>query len=285
MIRKIVVPVRGDGKGDNVLAHAAAFAKRHTAHIVVVHCRPRPEDLLPYGIPMPQFARDRLLKQSVELANAEEENLREELRILAEALGLTSSDTPIADTATVQFVEAAGKMADVIRRYGRLADLVAVAQPDRQAQLGFNTLKSALFHTGSPVLMCPPTDEVSNGLGDHVTIAWNGSLEASRAVTMTMSIIEAANRTTILCGENSAYAGAKTEDLLCYLGIRGVDATAMKFDSSQGVGKGLLKATVTQGADLMIMGAYGDSHERETLFGGNTQSVVETAEIPVLMVH
>jgi nucleotide-binding universal stress UspA family protein len=26
------------------------------------------------------------------------------------------------------------------------------------------------------------------------------------------------------------------------------------------------------------MGAYGHSHERETLFGGNTQSVVDEAE-------
>ena len=36
MIRKILVPVRGDGKGDNVLAHAAALAHRYSAHIEVV---------------------------------------------------------------------------------------------------------------------------------------------------------------------------------------------------------------------------------------------------------
>jgi nucleotide-binding universal stress UspA family protein len=33
------------------------------------------------------------------------------------------------------------------------------------------------------------------------------------------------------------------------------------------------------------MGAYGHSHERETLFGGNTQTVVDHAEIPVLLAH
>ena len=53
MIHKILVPVRGDGKGDNVLAHAAALARRFSAHIEVTHCRPRPQDLLPYGVPIP----------------------------------------------------------------------------------------------------------------------------------------------------------------------------------------------------------------------------------------
>ena len=33
------------------------------------------------------------------------------------------------------------------------------------------------------------------------------------------------------------------------------------------------------------MGAYGDSHERETVFGGNTQTVVDTATTPVIFNH
>jgi nucleotide-binding universal stress UspA family protein len=36
---------------------------------------------------------------------------------------------------------------------------------------------------------------------------------------------------------------------------------------------------------MLIMGAYGESHERETLFGGNTQTVVDRAELPVVLVH
>ena len=38
-------------------------------------------------------------------------------------------------------------------------------------------------------------------------------------------------------------------------------------------------------ADMLVMGAYGHSHERETLFGGNTQAVVDKAEMPVVMAH
>ena len=39
MLSKILVPVRGDGKGDNVLAHAAALAHRYKSHIEVAHCQ------------------------------------------------------------------------------------------------------------------------------------------------------------------------------------------------------------------------------------------------------
>ena len=51
------------------------------------------------------------------------------------------------------------------------------------------------------------------------------------------------------------------------------------------IGQMLLDRTAAVGADMMIMGAYGDSHERETVFGGNTQVVVDNATIPVVMVY
>ena len=49
-VRDILVPVRGDGKGEGVLDHALALARRFDAHIVAVHCRPRPEGKLPGGV-------------------------------------------------------------------------------------------------------------------------------------------------------------------------------------------------------------------------------------------
>ncbi len=68
-------------------------------------------------------------------------------------------------------------MVDVIRRHGRLADLIAVPQPDVDRNLGANSLKAALFRTGRPVLMVPNDVAPPETLGAHVTIAWNGSLE------------------------------------------------------------------------------------------------------------
>ena len=284
MVHKILVPVRGDGKGDNVLAHAAALAHRYKSHIEVAHCRARPEDLMPYGVPLPAFARDMLLKQAYQVADQEEAKLRDELHALAGKLGLSETDPPHGDTATVSFIEEQGRMVDVIKAHGRLADLIAVPKPDRDRNIGSNSLKAALFRTGRPVLMCPEAGGVPADFGAHVTIGWNGSLEASRAVAMALPLIDGADRVTILSGGAGEPHGATTEELVAYLALRRIAAEVRHFDS-RNPGQGLLDETRAAGASILIMGAYGDSHERETLFGGNTQTVVDDAAVPVVLVH
>ncbi len=284
MIRKILVPVRGDGKGDNVLAHAAALAHRHGAHIEIVHCRPRPEDLMPYGVAIPDFLRKQLIKQSYEVADQEEAGLREELQALADRLGLKLSEGGREAEGTVHFVEEAGRQVDVIKRHGRLADVIAVAKPDRDRNLGKNTLKAALFHSGRPVLMCPPAETAPTRLGERVALAWNGSAEAARAVAQSLSLLRRADAVWILSNGEDAGSGTSIEDLLAYLALQDIEAEAVTFGGRR-IGEGLLGASTDLGADILVMGAYGDSHERETVFGGNTQQIVDGATLPVLLNH
>jgi nucleotide-binding universal stress UspA family protein len=289
MIRKILVPVRGDGKGDNVLAHAAALARRYSAHIEVVHCRPRPEDLMPYGIAVPDFLKKQLLQQSYEVADQEEAGLRRELEVLAGRLKLDRSEASIGNAATVAFVEERGRQVDVIRRHGRLADLVAVAKPDRDRNLGFNTLKAAIFNCGRPVLMCPPRaadpSDAPQALGARVALAWNGSAEAARVLSQSIEVLRRADTVWILSNGEDAGPGTSAEDLVGYLRLHGVSAAIERFASERRIGRELLAAATALGADMLLMGAYGDSHERETVFGGNTQTVVDTATMPVLFHH
>lgn len=285
MIRKILVPVRGDGKGDNVLAHAAAIAHRHTSHVLVVHCRPRAEDLMPYGVYIPDFLRKQIVEQSYKVADQEEEGLREELKILAGKLNLDASGDKIGKVATVAFVEATGRQVDVIKRQGRLADMIAVAKPDRDRNLGKNTLKAALFHSGRPVLMCPPRETPPETLGAKVAIAWNGSAESARALSQCKSVLRAADKVWVLSNGSDSGPGTSVDDLLSYLALHDIKAAPEMFSSSEKIGHELLRVSADLGADMMIMGAYGDSHERETVFGGNTQAVVDTATLPVLLNH
>lgn len=285
MIRKILVPVRGDGKGDNVLAHAAALAHGHKAHIMVTHCRPRPQDMMPYGVPIPEFLRVQIEKQTGQVADLEERGLRDELNVLAKVLKLELSDRPTGKSATVSFVGEAGRQVDIIKRHGRLADLIAVAQPDLDRNLGTNTLKAALFHSGRPVLMCPNCDEPPQKLGEVLAIAWNGSVEAARAIAQSMDVIQEAKTVNLLTNGVDAGSGTTIDDVVEYLALHGIKADVIKFDAKKNIARRIMATSAEIGADLIVMGAYGDSHERETMFGGNTQVCVDSSTMPILFSH
>lgn len=284
MLARLLVPVRGDGMGETTLSVAAALAKRHNSHIVVAHCRAQPEDMVPYSTLLPKFARETIVAQAAELADQEEAALRQSLHEAAGRLALAETARPDGTAATVEFLEVFERMSHVIRHYGRLADVIVTAKPDRDRNLGTNALKSALFQTGRPVLMCPQGLTVEDDFAQHVTVAWNGSLEAARAVAVTTDFARAADRVTILAAGSGEPHGATAEELLEYYRLRGVTAEIHRFEARK-PGAALLEKTSELGAGLLIMGAYGHSHERETLFGGNTQTVVDTAGIPVVLAH
>ena len=284
MLSKILVPVRGDGMVGTVLGHAAELAKRHRAHVVVAHCRAQASDLMPQGVPLPSFARETLVQQAHELADRQEEHVRKILTRLTRELGLAEGAARRGEIGTCEFVEENVRMADLIKRHGRLADLIVVAKPDRDRNLGFNSLKAGLYSTGRPVLMCPGHGVPGPGLGAHVAVGWNGSMEAARAVALTLDLAAGADRVTILSVGGGEPHGASTEELAEYYRLRGVEASALRFEARH-PGAALLAKATEIGADMLIMGAYSHSHERETLFGGNTQTVVDTADLPVVLVH
>jgi nucleotide-binding universal stress UspA family protein len=89
---------------------------------------------------------------------------------------------------------------------------------------------------------------------------------------------------TILTGKSQPSKASATE-LQDYFAERGIRADISTIKGRGNVAKALLARNEELGADLMIMGAYGDSHERETIFGGNTQYIVDKAKMPVVLVH
>ena len=283
-LHTIMLPVRGDGKGDNVLAHAAALARRFGAGVQMVNCAPRTSDVMPFGVVIPQVVRRQIEEAMSANADVNEAQLLEEFKVLAAELGLAEQDHKDGK-ATARFIDFEGKQVDAVKTFGRLVDLICVPQPDPKLNLGFNTLKSALFTSGRPVMMCPPQDSVADSFADHVAIAWNGSIEATRAVAMAMPLIASATSVTIIAGAPESTV-PRPEEVKRYLTLKGVDAGLRLFSPESGnVGVQLLEQTKASGAGVLIMGAYHESYERESLFGGNSQAVVEKADIPIVLVH
>ncbi|MEM6409791.1 MAG: universal stress protein [Pseudomonadota bacterium] len=282
MIKSILVPVRGDGMVATVLAHAAELAKQHRARVNVVHCRAQPKDLIPQGVALPDFARKVMMEQAGELANRQEDHLRGILRRLATEYGL--KEEAEEDDARCTFVEENGRMADVVKHAGRLADLIVLPKPQKERNLGQSSLKSALYGAGRPVLVCPGQLQPDARFAQHVAIGWNGSLPAARAVGSSLDIMHAAARVTVLTGGKVEPHGPMAEELVDYYALRGIDARIERFDGTD-PSKALLETCEKIGASLLVTGAYSHSHETEMLFGGNTQRIVDRTEMPVLMAH
>lgn len=279
-----MLPVRGDGKGGNVLAHAAVVARRFGARVRVVHCRPKPDDLMPFGVVIPQILRKQIEEAAERNADVTKDQLTAEFRELALGFGLGAQDHA-PGKATARFIEYEGKQVDAVRHLGRLADLICVPQPDREQNLGANTLKAALFSSGRPVMMCPHADPVAEDFCDRIAVAWNGSLEATRAVALTMPLLEAASAVTILSTTSTEHA-ATADELRRYLELKNIAATVHVFRPARTVvGAQLLEECQSVGASVLVMGAYHDSYERETVFGGNSQAVVDGARFPVVFAH
>ncbi len=283
MIKSILVPVRGDGMVSTVLAHAAELAKQHDARVNVVHCRAQPKDLVPQGLALPDFARKTVMDQAVELANRQEDHLRGILQKLAAEYGLKDGEAEDG-TVTCTFTEVLGRMADVVKHTGRLADVIVMPKPQRERNVGQSSLKSALYGAGRPVLICPGQLRPDATFAQHVAIGWNGSLPAARAVASSLDIIHAAQRVTILSGGKGQPHGPSAEELVDYYALRGIEAELVRFDAKDPA-KALLETCDKIGASLLVIGAYSHSHESEILFGGNTERIVDHTEMPVLMAH
>lgn len=283
-IKKIVVPVRGDGKGDNVLRHAAVVAHRFNAHIDVTHVRAGAEDMIPYGVAVPEILKQQILDSASAQADVQEQKLKDELHALARELNLSETDNPTGSSATVSFTEVAGRQVDMISHLGRLADLIAVAQPDKAARLGANTLRAAIFSSSRPVMMCPDRPAPPT-IGNRIAIGWNGSIEASRAMRMSMPLIRKADTVSILTNGEFDHQNASAEELQRLLTMHGVASDVVMINKNGVIGEQLLEASKSVDADLLVMGAYHEGYARQELFGGNAQSVVDSAQIPVMMAH
>lgn len=282
-IRNILVPVRGDGKGEQVLNAAVLLAKKFDAHIDVIHARMGSKDLLAFGATL-SGVRDVVDEIAETHAAEEERRVRKLYDDYCKAHGITSIKEPRngAKGVTASWREEKGRQASVVARRGRLTDIIFVAKPD--AQLGVNTFEAALMETGKPVVSVPP--KAVKSIGRNIAIAWNGSPEVSAAVTTSRPIIETADKILILSAPETHGDELPAADLAEYLRWHGQKSeTKILTCGPHEVGQAILKACADNGIDLLLMGGYAHARRHDFKIGGVTQYVVENAEIPVLFHH
>jgi nucleotide-binding universal stress UspA family protein len=123
-----------------------------------------------------------------------------------------------------------------------------------------------------------------------VLVAWNTTREAARALNDAMPILARAKKVTVLSinppsGEmgRPVWPGA---DISLHLARHGATAEASSTVSGDiDAGNTILSRAADFGADLIVMGGYGHSRQREFLLGGVTRTLLQHMTVPVLMSH
>jgi nucleotide-binding universal stress UspA family protein len=172
----------------------------------------------------------------------------------------------------------------------RYCDLVLVGQaapathaPDQRADLP----DYLLLASGRPVLVVPNAAGPWR-LDGEALVAWDGSAEATRAVTGALPLLRAARRTTVV-GFGNAAAEASDGDpcvrLATWLGRHGIAARTSHRAAAGDVGEALLSAAADMDADLLVMGGYGHARYRELVLGGVTATILGALTLPVLLAH
>lgn len=190
------------------------------------------------------------------------------------------------DTAVAQV----GALAGPVGMLARFSDLVVLGKPygDGRSYASEAILEAALFEGGAPVLVLPDGD-FDAAFGKRVVLAWNQSNESLRAARSAIPILKAATAVNITIIDPPAHGpersdpGGMLSQLLARHGVHAeVSVLAKTMPKASEV---LSRHARDMNADLIVMGAYGHSRFREAILGGTTRNMLETTDIPVLMVH
>ena len=287
-LREILVPLRGDGKGEGVLNHAIMLAQRFNAHIDAVHCRPKPTDMLSFDIRIPRGLREQIIESASGAADTDEEYLRALFDKYCQSHDLAiCEETPWpTDKTTARWREETGNMPSVVGNIARVYDVTVLARPDPDRKLGYRTLRAAILQAGRPALLCPP-EQTTQSVAANPVIAWNGSTETARSVGAAMPLLLRAGKALIISVDSGdRLDGPDAHALAGHLRAHGL-AVEVNIIKSAGrhVSSAILDAAKSVHSDCLITGAFGHSQKLEFIMGSATQSLVDTATMPLLMMH
>lgn len=171
---------------------------------------------------------------------------------------------------------------------GRYASLLVIGRPGADEEnISPATVKAAIYDCARPVVIAPPEEKA--GPLSSVLVAWNGSLQAARAVGAALPFLQKAGKVTLLVADASP-GEVNAPLLLRNLGRHGLSARleTLKTGALTGRGRGraLLAYARENGADLVVMGAYGHGGLTNFLgLGGATAKVISACPVPLLLAH
>ncbi|HEY9056861.1 MAG TPA: universal stress protein [Aurantimonas sp.] len=279
MFKTILVCLGSKDRTEALLDVAVPLAERHDAHLVGLHVIPSFSNyaggMTPAEVPVEFFEENRRSMQ------AEAEAIERVFAERTRAAGVRNEWR--RDEAT------SPNQQRVFNRHAMCADLVIAGQARDTEWGGGSILVDLIMGSGRPVLLIPYAGRFSR-IGERVMLTWNATREAARAAFDALPILKDASHVRVLAvdpsGDRSHSGLAPADDLAVALARHGIKAqAATSFSDTISVADDILSRLADDGSDLLVMGCFGHSRVRETLFGGVTRHVLRHMTVPVLMSH
>jgi nucleotide-binding universal stress UspA family protein len=273
-IKTIFVPLSDAEGAAKTLNAAIGLAEGFGAAVNVVHLRADPTQALG------DFVGESVSPQLVEEVLTQAE--KRATAIAAAARKAYDAAAKTAKGVKLSYSESTINSDVAVETQGRLSDIVVVRRASGTRDVGARVVaEAALMGTGRPVLVLPTTPPAK--IGTSVVIAWNDSLEASKAVNAALPFLTRATRVSVISA--NAESAIDQKGIIAYLGTHGVKARGVSVKAGADAGKAIVSAATRAKANLLVMGAYSHSRVREMIFGGVTEHALSSARLPILLVH
>jgi len=281
-IKTILAVLNNEAQAANLSKSAIGVAKRFEAHLVGLHVVP---SAFVYST-VPMEATGELIEAQRQAFEATAGRIERAFKTAAEGSSVPFEWRKVEAQFDVP--------ANIAMRFGRIADLVIVGQPESAVNMidGIAMTEEILLGLGRPVLVVPNGPALAS-IGKRILLAWNGSKESARATFDALPFLQAADSVRILSAQppKRRWGGAQEEvvpatGLATVLERHGVRCALAKVTASKPeVGHELLAQAKANDCDMIVMGGYGHWRINEIVFGGATLAVLDQAGLPVLMSH
>jgi nucleotide-binding universal stress UspA family protein len=289
MIKTILVPATASDTDGVVFETALSVARLFSAHLDFLHVQVDPlQEIVAMGSGDigGTMAITSLLDGWIAEAKQREERARGQFRSFCDRERLAITPTPpVPLGVTAEWHQEVGREPTWVVEYGQACDLITIGRPIDGGGISSDTLETALFETGRPLLI--PGAGSMQAPAETIAIAWKPTAQAARAVGAALPFLANAKSITILTvGENERVGEESSAKLVAALAWHGLKVSTRHLQPGDGsAADTLLTAARRMGVGLLVMGGYGHSRFREFMFGGFTEQVARSADLPVLMMH
>jgi nucleotide-binding universal stress UspA family protein len=288
-IKTILVPVSGSETDRVVLSAAWALAQPLQAHLDFLHLRLRLEDAAtrsPHvGISRGPMLRDALGHLALEQANLSASAVNYVRHFCLEH-GIAFCDTPGGrEGLSADCLEESGTGAARLMFRARHSDLTVLGRAQHADCMPVTLIEDVLVESGHPLLIVPRS--VRRPLLETVVVGWKDSAASARAIAAALPLLQLARRVVIVnVAEDNSPGLEALHSVRQQLAWHGVTAETLRLGDGIATADKLLPGAVADlNAGLLVIGGFGHSRLRETVFGGVTRALVKHAELPLFIAH